>query len=68
MHSFIGLFTGYPEPEITWYKDDEEMDRYCGLPKYEVLRNGKRHTLQIYKCVLKQNVISDYYTLYLWYT
>ncbi|XP_075713768.1 alpha-protein kinase 3 [Rhinoderma darwinii] len=47
---FICMVTGYPEPEVTWYRDDEEMDRYCGLPKYEILRNGKRHTLQIYKC------------------
>ncbi|KAM4675971.1 alpha-protein kinase 3 [Discoglossus pictus] len=47
---FICMVSGYPEPEITWYKDDEEMDRYCGLPKYEIFRNGKRHTLQIYKC------------------
>ncbi|NXT82772.1 ALPK3 kinase, partial [Zapornia atra] len=41
---------GYPQPEVTWYKDDEEMDRYCGLPKYEILRHGNRHTLQLYKC------------------
>ncbi|XP_066448375.1 alpha-protein kinase 3 isoform X2 [Eleutherodactylus coqui] len=47
---FICMVTGYPEPEVTWYKDDEEMDRYCGLPKYEILRNGKRHTLHLYKC------------------
>ncbi|XP_053573245.1 alpha-protein kinase 3 isoform X2 [Bombina bombina] len=47
---FICMVSGYPEPEITWYKDDEEMDRYCGLPKYEIFRNGKKHTLQIYKC------------------
>ncbi|XP_073508778.1 alpha-protein kinase 3 [Phyllobates terribilis] len=47
---FICMVTGYPEPEVTWYKDDEEMDRYCGLPKYEILRSGKRHTLLIYKC------------------
>ncbi|KAM4748947.1 alpha-protein kinase 3 [Rhinophrynus dorsalis] len=47
---FICMVTGHPEPEVTWYKDDEEMDRYCGLPKYEIFRNGKRHTLQIYKC------------------
>ncbi|XP_077120335.1 alpha-protein kinase 3 [Ranitomeya variabilis] len=46
----ICMVTGYPEPEVTWYKDDEEMDRYCGLPKYEILRNGKRHTLLIYNC------------------
>ncbi|XP_018423136.1 PREDICTED: alpha-protein kinase 3 [Nanorana parkeri] len=47
---FICMVSGYPEPEVTWYKDDEELDRYCGLPKYEIFRNGKRHTLQIYKC------------------
>ncbi|KAG8440178.1 hypothetical protein GDO86_006107 [Hymenochirus boettgeri] len=47
---FICMVSGYPEPEVTWYKDDEEMDRYCGLPKYEIFRNGNRHTLQIYKC------------------
>lgn len=42
---------GYPAPELKWYKDDMEMDRYCGLPKYEIHRNGKTHTLQIYKYV-----------------
>ncbi|XP_053318523.1 alpha-protein kinase 3 isoform X2 [Spea bombifrons] len=47
---FICMVTGYPEPEVTWYKDDAEMDRYCGLPKYEIIRNGKRHSLHIYKC------------------
>ncbi|XP_076204761.1 alpha-protein kinase 3 isoform X3 [Aptenodytes patagonicus] len=26
------------------------MDRYCGLPKYEIFRHGNRHTLQLYKC------------------
>lgn len=40
---------GYPQPEVTWYKDDEEMDRYCGLPKYQIFRHGNRHTLQLYK-------------------
>ncbi|KAG2470896.1 VP13C protein, partial [Polypterus senegalus] len=40
----------HPEPELTWYKDDVEMDRYCGLPKYEIFRNGKVHTLHIYNC------------------
>lgn len=43
--------TGTPAPELKWYKDDTEMDRYCGLPKYEIRRNGKTHTLQIYKYV-----------------
>ncbi|XP_030043047.1 alpha-protein kinase 3 [Microcaecilia unicolor] len=47
---FTCLVSGFPVPEVTWYKDDEEMDRYCGLPKYQILRNGKRHTLQLYKC------------------
>ncbi|KAJ8391573.1 hypothetical protein AAFF_G00087140 [Aldrovandia affinis] len=42
--------SGYPVPELTWYKDDMEMDRYCGLPKYEIFRNGKVHTLHIYNC------------------
>uniref|UniRef100_A0A8D0BNK3 non-specific serine/threonine protein kinase n=1 Tax=Salvator merianae TaxID=96440 RepID=A0A8D0BNK3_SALMN len=47
---FTCIVTGYPVPEVTWYKDDEEMDRYCGLPKYEIFRHGNRHTLQLYKC------------------
>ncbi|NXH75696.1 ALPK3 kinase, partial [Hydrobates tethys] len=47
---FTCIVTGYPPPEVTWYKDDEEMDRYCGLPKYEIFRHGNRHTLQLYKC------------------
>ncbi|RLW03565.1 hypothetical protein DV515_00006253 [Chloebia gouldiae] len=46
---FTCIVTGYPQPEVTWYKDDEEMDRYCGLPKYEIFRHGNRHTLQLYK-------------------
>ncbi|XP_053128303.1 alpha-protein kinase 3 isoform X2 [Hemicordylus capensis] len=47
---FTCIVTGYPQPEVTWYKDDEEMDRYCGLPKYEIFRHGNRHTLQLYRC------------------
>ncbi|NXD28307.1 ALPK3 kinase, partial [Spelaeornis formosus] len=47
---FTCIVKGYPQPEVTWYKDDEEMDRYCGLPKYEIFRHGNRHTLQLYKC------------------
>lgn len=42
-------FLGYPEPEVTWYKDDTELDRYCGLPKYEITHQGNRHTLQLYR-------------------
>ncbi|NXX15786.1 ALPK3 kinase, partial [Podargus strigoides] len=47
---FTCIVTGYPQPEVTWYKNDQEMDRYCGLPKYEIFRHGNRHTLQLYKC------------------
>ncbi|XP_039195432.1 alpha-protein kinase 3 isoform X2 [Crotalus tigris] len=47
---FTCIVIGYPPPEVTWYKDNEEMDRYCGLPKYEISRHGNRHTLQLYKC------------------
>ncbi|KAG9352177.1 hypothetical protein JZ751_020590 [Albula glossodonta] len=49
--------SGYPVPELTWYKDDVEMDRYCGLPKYEIFRNGKVHTLHIYNCTLEDAAI-----------
>lgn len=45
-------FAGYPVPEVTWYKDDMQLDRYCGLPKYEISRDDKTHTLQIYKYAL----------------
>ncbi|XP_036909440.1 alpha-protein kinase 3 isoform X2 [Sturnira hondurensis] len=47
---FTCVITGYPEPEVTWYKDDTELDRYCGLPKYEITHQGNRHTLQLYRC------------------
>uniref|UniRef100_A0A673GGJ0 non-specific serine/threonine protein kinase n=1 Tax=Sinocyclocheilus rhinocerous TaxID=307959 RepID=A0A673GGJ0_9TELE len=47
---FSCVVTGYPAPELTWYKDDMELDRYCGLPKYEIFRNGKIHILHIYNC------------------
>ncbi|XP_007650412.1 alpha-protein kinase 3 isoform X1 [Cricetulus griseus] len=47
---FTCIVTGYPEPEVTWYKDDIELDRYCGLPKYEITHQGNRHTLQLYRC------------------
>nr|XP_034371502.1 alpha-protein kinase 3 isoform X2 [Arvicanthis niloticus] len=47
---FTCIVTGYPEPEVTWYKDDIELDRYCGLPKYEIIHQGNRHTLQLYRC------------------
>ncbi|XP_045142234.1 alpha-protein kinase 3 [Echinops telfairi] len=47
---FTCIVTGYPEPEVTWYKDDIELDRYCGLPKYQITHQGNRHTLQLYRC------------------
>ncbi|XP_043536514.1 alpha-protein kinase 3-like [Chiloscyllium plagiosum] len=46
---FTCIVTGHPAPEITWYKDDKEMDRYCGLPKYQIFRYGKKHSLHLYK-------------------
>ncbi|XP_063053591.1 alpha-protein kinase 3 isoform X2 [Engraulis encrasicolus] len=54
---FTCVVSGYPAPELTWYKDDVELDRYCGLPKYEIVRNGKTHTLHIYNCTLDDAAI-----------
>ncbi|KAM6936937.1 alpha-protein kinase 3 [Xenentodon cancila] len=54
---FTCVVSGYPAPELKWYKDDVEMDRYCGLPKYEIHRNGKNHTLHIYNCTLDDAAI-----------
>ncbi|KAM9376066.1 alpha-protein kinase 3 [Pholidichthys leucotaenia] len=54
---FTCVVSGYPAPELKWYKDDKEMDRYCGLPKYEIHRNGKTHTLHIYNCTLDDAAI-----------
>uniref|UniRef100_A0AAY4C2W1 non-specific serine/threonine protein kinase n=1 Tax=Denticeps clupeoides TaxID=299321 RepID=A0AAY4C2W1_9TELE len=54
---FTCVVTGYPAPEITWYKDDAELDRYCGLPKYEIFHSGKSHTLHIYNCTLDDAAI-----------
>ncbi|XP_026220963.1 titin homolog [Anabas testudineus] len=54
---FTCVVSGYPAPELKWYKDDMEMDRYCGLPKYEIRRNGKTHTLIIYNCTLDDAAI-----------
>ncbi|XP_072551997.1 alpha-protein kinase 3 [Salminus brasiliensis] len=54
---FTCVVTGYPVPELTWYKDDMELDRYCGLPKYEIFRNGKTHTLHIYNCTVEDAAI-----------
>uniref|UniRef100_A0A8C6L4W6 non-specific serine/threonine protein kinase n=1 Tax=Nothobranchius furzeri TaxID=105023 RepID=A0A8C6L4W6_NOTFU len=54
---FSCVVSGYPVPELKWYKDDMEMDRYCGLPKYEICRKGKTHTLHIYNCTLDDAAI-----------
>ncbi|XP_034390505.1 titin homolog [Cyclopterus lumpus] len=54
---FTCVVSGYPAPELKWYKDDMELDRYCGLPKYEIRRNGKTHTLHIYNCTLDDAAI-----------
>ncbi|XP_054633840.1 uncharacterized protein alpk3a [Dunckerocampus dactyliophorus] len=54
---FTCVVSGYPVPELKWYKDDMEMDRYCGLPKYEIRKNGKTHTLHIYNCTLDDAAI-----------
>lgn len=47
---FTCVVTGYPTPQLTWYKDDIQLDRYCGLPKYEIFRNGQNHSLHLYNC------------------
>ncbi|KAL4692563.1 hypothetical protein H8959_016373 [Pygathrix nigripes] len=54
-YRIMGYFIKYSQchhgkPEVTWYKDDMELDRYCGLPKYEITHQGNRHTLQLYRC------------------
>ncbi|XP_073692721.1 uncharacterized protein alpk3b [Garra rufa] len=54
---FSCVVSGYPVPELTWYKDDIQLDRYCGLPKYEISRDDKTHTLQIYNCTLDDAAI-----------
>ncbi|XP_030620990.1 alpha-protein kinase 3 [Chanos chanos] len=54
---FSCVVSGYPAPEVTWYKDDMQLDRYCGLPKYEISCEGKNHTLHIYNCTLDDAAI-----------
>ncbi|XP_043101691.1 alpha-protein kinase 3 isoform X2 [Puntigrus tetrazona] len=54
---FSCVVSGHPVPEVTWYKDDLQLDRYCGLPKYEISRDDKTHTLQIYNCTLEDAAI-----------
>ncbi|PWA29181.1 hypothetical protein CCH79_00006172 [Gambusia affinis] len=54
---FTCVVTGHPVPQITWYKDDKQMDRYCGLPKYEIFHNGQNHSLHIYNCTMDDAAI-----------
>ncbi|RVE74775.1 hypothetical protein OJAV_G00024970 [Oryzias javanicus] len=54
---FSCVVTGYPAPQVTWYKDDTQLDRLCGLPKYEVFHNGQNHSLQIYNCTVEDAAI-----------
>ncbi|KAK2854292.1 hypothetical protein Q5P01_006953 [Channa striata] len=54
---FSCVVTGYPTPQVIWYKDDLQLDRYCGLPKYEIFRNGQNHSLHIYNCTVEDAAI-----------
>uniref|UniRef100_A0AAZ1XVF6 non-specific serine/threonine protein kinase n=1 Tax=Oreochromis aureus TaxID=47969 RepID=A0AAZ1XVF6_OREAU len=54
---FSCVVRGYPAPQVTWYKDDMQLDRYCGLPKYEIFHNGQNHSLHIYKCTVEDAAI-----------
>ncbi|XP_051800818.1 alpha-protein kinase 3 [Acanthochromis polyacanthus] len=54
---FSCVVTGYPAPQVTWYKDDMQLDRFCGLPKYEIFRNGQNHSLHIYNCTVEDAAI-----------
>ncbi|XP_023267739.1 alpha-protein kinase 3 isoform X2 [Seriola lalandi dorsalis] len=54
---FSCVVTGYPAPQVNWYKDDMQLDRYCGLPKYEIFRNGQNHSLHIYNCTVEDAAI-----------
>ncbi|XP_061600856.1 alpha-protein kinase 3 [Cololabis saira] len=54
---FVCVVTGFPVPQITWYKDDKQLDRYCGLPKYEIVHNGENHSLHIHNCTVEDAAI-----------
>nr|XP_046204948.1 alpha-protein kinase 3-like isoform X2 [Oncorhynchus gorbuscha] len=49
--------SGHPAPDVTWYKDNLQLDRYCGLPKYNISRNGQNHSLHIYNCTMEDAAI-----------
>nr|XP_054587936.1 alpha-protein kinase 3 isoform X2 [Nothobranchius furzeri] len=54
---FSCVVTGYPAPQVTWYKDDEQLDRLCGLPKYEIFCKGQNHSLHIYNCSVEDAAV-----------
>ncbi|XP_056881394.1 alpha-protein kinase 3 isoform X2 [Takifugu flavidus] len=54
---FSCVVTGHPAPQLVWYKEDVQLDRYCGLPKYEIAHNGHHHSLHIYNCTLEDAAI-----------
>ncbi|XP_068597348.1 alpha-protein kinase 3 [Brachionichthys hirsutus] len=54
---FSCAVSGHPVPQVIWYKDDVQLDRYCGLPKYEIFRNGQNHSLHIYNCTTEDAAI-----------
>ncbi|MEQ2292490.1 hypothetical protein AMECASPLE_023605 [Ameca splendens] len=54
---FTCVVTGHPVPQVTWYKDDKQLDRYCGLPKYEIFHNGQNNSLHIYNCTVDDAAI-----------
>ncbi|XP_076879172.1 alpha-protein kinase 3 isoform X3 [Brachyhypopomus gauderio] len=54
---FSCVISGYPAPEVTWYKDDVQLDKYCSLPKYEIINEDKTHSLRIYNCSLEDAAI-----------
>ncbi|XP_038137047.1 titin homolog [Cyprinodon tularosa] len=54
---FTCVVTGHPVPQVTWYKDDKQLDRFCGLPKYEIFHNGQNHSLHIHNCTVDDAAI-----------
>uniref|UniRef100_A0A3Q3J863 non-specific serine/threonine protein kinase n=2 Tax=Monopterus albus TaxID=43700 RepID=A0A3Q3J863_MONAL len=54
---FSCVVTGYPTPLVIWYKEDMQLDRYCGLPKYEIFHDGQNHSLHIYNCTVEDAAI-----------
>ncbi|XP_072920267.1 alpha-protein kinase 2 isoform X2 [Hemitrygon akajei] len=42
--------SGNPEPEVTWYKGDKQLPNVLESTKYEMLKDGKVHTLKLHRC------------------